>query len=295
MKNLLGQHIPTTPEEILLAAPYKPCAENAALLAFSGGNDSRTLAHVVKKWFSDSPYILELVAIDTGLSMDLWKQSVLDFSEWIDIPVSFFTGEGRDYYTEYVSFRGWPGNAVHSQVQTHLKGRAYREMVKSRRSATPGKMKKMGVSVWILSGVRKAESRKRMLLKNPYSYREGAQFINPLFYWTNSMVCNYMDMNKIPLAPGIQWDCKCGATVRDAILEWRDIEKNAPSLKAYLAGIHSDVPWSWGKFDKGAHKHRKEIGAGQMWFDDGSLASYPTCVNCVNDLIADEETGLDDW
>lgn len=48
MKDLFGNVTPTTPAEILANAPEEPCAENAVLLAFSGGNDSRTLAHVVK-------------------------------------------------------------------------------------------------------------------------------------------------------------------------------------------------------------------------------------------------------
>ncbi len=295
MKNLFGEFIPTTANEILDNAPYRPCGNNAVLIAFSGGNDSRTMAHVVKDWLINKSYNLELVAIDTGLAMDGWQQSILDFADWIEMPVSFWTGDGREYYTAYVEQYGWPGNAAHSQIQTRLKGRAYRQMVMDRRSATPKPMRDAGVAVWILSGIRKAESRKRQLLKNPYSYREGAQFISPLFYWTNREMLDYMDANKIPLALGKQWDCKCGATVRNAIAEWRDIEKNAPTLKQYLMSLKNKTAWEWGQFNANAHKVQKQIDSGQMWFDDGSLEAYPTCVNCVRDLIADEESAMDEW
>lgn len=295
MKNLFGETIPTTPSEILNNAPLQPCSENGVLLAFSGGNDSRVLAHVVKSWFEKSPYKLELAAIDTGLAMDGWRQSVIDFSKWLVLPVSFWTGEGKEYYTDLVNQRGWPGNVAHSEVQNHLKGRAYRKMVYDRRADTETPSKAAGVAVWVLSGIRKYESQKRMLLKSPYSYREGAQFINPLFYWTNADVIDYMIDNDIPEAPGKQWDCKCGATVKNADAEWKDIEANAPCLRRYLESLDSQKPWGWGKFDKSAHASAKQAEAGQMWLDDGSIESFPTCINCWRNLVADEESAMKEW
>lgn len=296
MKNLFDEKIPTAPIEIIESAPLKPCG-NTVILAFSGGNDSRALAHVMKPIFAELPYKLELAAIDTGLAMDGWKDSVLEYAEWIELPVSFWTGEGRGYFEPYVTEFGWPGNSEHSKIQNRLKGRAYRKMMLEHRSDTAGKMKKKGVAVWILSGIRKFESRKRQLLKNPYSYREGAQFINPLFFWTNAQVIDYMIDHSIPEAPGPQWDCKCGSTVKDAIAEWRDIEKNAPCLRAYLESIKNPMPWAWGSFDSAAHKAQKQVENGQMglWEDDGSLESYPVCVTCVRDLMAEDERSMDEW
>ena len=165
------------------------------------------------------------------------------------------------------------------------------------RSDTAGKMKAENKAVWILSGIRKFESRKRQLLKSPYSYREGVQFINPLFYWTNAQVIDYMIDHNIPEAPGVQWDCKCGATVKVATAEWQDIKKNAPCLQKYLESLENPMPWDWGKFDISAHKTQKQIESGQMrlWDDDGSLESFPTCVTCIRDLLAEDERALDDW
>lgn len=282
MKNLLNETIPTIPEEIIDNAPCKP-AGGKVLVAFSGGNDSRVMAHVIKSL--DLPYILELAAIETKLSMDGWKQSVLDYSEWIGIPVSFWTGEGRDYYGPYVEAYGWPGNAEHSKVQNRLKGRAYRKMMMENRTGTEGEMKAQGESVWILSGIRKYESQKRMMLKSPYSYREGIQFINPLFYWLNSDIDDYLKLRSIPPAPGKQWDCKCGATVKNAAAEWAEIEEKAPCLRHYLESLHNPMPWQWGEFDSSTSKALKQIDAGQLWFDDGTIESFPTCINCVRDLV----------
>ena len=293
MKNLLGETIPTTPEAIIKNAPLQPCGDTV-LLAFSGGNDSRVLAHVIKPLIGDA-YRLELAAIKTGLQMDGWKQSVLDFAEWISLPVSFWSGEGREYYGRYVEQHGWPGNAQHSQIQNRLKGRAYRQMMYHFRSGTEGEMKERGEAVWILSGIRKFESRKRQLLKSPYSYREGVQFINPLFYWTNSRALNYVIDHDIPEAPGTQWDCKCGATVKDSAVEWSDIKRNAPCLREYLESLDSPMPWLWGEFDKAAHATIQQVSGGQMWLDDGSLESFPTCVTCVRDLLAEDEQALSDW
>lgn len=296
MKNLLGEFIPTTPEEILENAPYAPCSPDAVLLAFSTGNDSRTLAHVVKPWFDKSPYNLELAAIDTELGMDRWKASVREFANWIGLPVSFWKGEGREFYTDLVENRGFPGNATHSEVQNHLKGRAFRKMAYARRTDTEAPMKAAGVSVWILSGVRKFESRKRRLLKSPYSYREGTQFINPLFYWTNSQVHDYMDEHNIPLAPGKQWDCRCGCTAEDPAAEWREMEQKSPRLCGYLMSLHNPEPWPWASFDKSTHAARKQQEAGQASFvDDGSIESYPVCIDCWRDKAAENERLMREW
>lgn len=284
MYNLLGEFIPTTPVEILENAPQKPNAPNAVLLAFSGGNDSRTLSHVVKDWFAGSDYALELAAIDTGLSMDGWKQSVEDYADWIGLPLSFWAGEGRDYYRQYVEHFGFPGQAMHSQIQTRLKGRAFAKMVRDR-----------GRPCWILSGIRKAESRKRQRLTSPYSLREGGLFINPLFYWSNGQVLDYMDAHDIPLAPGGQWDCKCGCTAKRPDSEWGEISKEAPCLLAFLQSLKNPRPWAWAKFDPQLYQQHRQMEAGQSWFDDGSIDNYPVCINCWRDREADELSALNEW
>lgn len=282
--------MPITPREIIHNAPYRPCA-SPVLLAFSGGNDSRALAHVMKHLGVS----VELAAIDTGLSMDGWRQSVIDFAEWIDLPLSFWQGEGVDYYRSYVEANGFPGNAMHSQIQNRLKGRAYRKMFYARRTGTAKAMASEGVGLWILSGIRKGESKKRELLKSPYSYRDGALFINPLFYWSNAQVADYLIDHGIPEAPGKQWDCKCGATVKDAGHEWGEIEGKAPALCGLLKSLYNPAPWQWGEFDKAAHGIEKQVAAGQQWLDDGSIEAFPTCVNCARDLLADENSGLTEW
>lgn len=295
MEDLFKNRVPTTPAEIIEDLPLKPAAPNSLLLAFSGGNDSRTLAHVMKPIFADSSYDLELAAIDTGLSMDGWKESIESFASWIGLPVSFWKGEGRDYYRGFVQKHGWPGPAVHSEIQNRLKGRAYRAMMMDRRVDTEVKSKEMGVAVVILSGVRKQESRKRQLLKSPYNYREGVQFANPLFYWSNAQVYDYMAEHDIPLAPGIQWDCKCGSTVKDASAEWIDMLRNAPELVGFLQSLEVPFSWEWGRFDKAAHFINSQIEAGQQWLDDGSIEAFPTCVSCWRDRDAEDARVMKEW
>lgn len=295
MRDLFDEFIPQTPREILENAPMLPCTDTGVLLAFSGGNDSRCLAHVCKELLKATPFQLELAAIETGLQMEGWKQSVIEFAELIDLPVSFWQGEGRDFYKAEVAEYGFPGNPKHGKVQSRLKGRAYEKMFMSRRTNTPKPMMDAGVSVWILSGIRKKESRKRELLTSPYSGRNGVLFINPLFYWDNAQVVDYMIKHNIPFSPFKQGDCKCGATVDDADSEWRDIEKNSPELCRFLNNLENPFPWGWGKFNKSAWAVVQQIKAGQQWFDDGSIASFPTCLNCERGLHADEESAMREW
>lgn len=288
IENLFGEKIPTTPQEILKAAPDEPNSSNAVLLAFSGGNDSRTLAHVVKPWFDNSPYNLELAAIDTGLSESGWHESIVDFAEWVNLPVSFWHGEGREYYAKYVNQFGFPGNAMHHQIQTRLKGRAFYKMAMDRRG-------EVGGCVWILSGIRKAESRRRQRLTSPYSYRENGLFINPLFYWKNANVIDYMITHNIPESPFVQGDCKCGCTTKDASTEWANIAANSPDLRDFILNLDNPCPWAWGKFDKAAHAIRQQLDAGQSWLDNGSIEDFPVCADCWRSSLADEQSAMDDW
>jgi 3'-phosphoadenosine 5'-phosphosulfate sulfotransferase (PAPS reductase)/FAD synthetase len=295
MHNLFGEFIPQTVEEILQHAPLAPCRPTAVLIAFSGGNDSRVMAHRCKSWLLDAGYLPRLAAIRTGLQMDGWEQSVRDYAEWLGLPVEFYEGEGRVYYTRYVEQYGFPGSAVHGQIQNRLKGRAYRKMVLAHRTATEKQMSVDGAAVWILSGIRKDESRKRQLLTSPYSAREGAQFINPLFYWSNAQVADYLNAHDIPHAPGKQWDCKCGATVKSRPAELADMERNGAGVCNYLQSLHNPKSWQWGEFDATRHSMDEQVAAGQMWLDDGSLENYPTCINCVRDALADDERAMREW
>ena len=295
MKNLFGKAIPTTPTEILDNVPVKPCSEAAVLLAFSGGNDSRALAHVAKSYFADTPYRLELAAIDTELSKDGWHEAVKDFAQWVDLPVTFWKGEGFTYYKKFVEANGFPGNAMHSQIQNRLKGRAFRKMVRDRRCGTEKSMLNAGLGVWILSGIRKFESQKRRLLTSPYSWREGGQFINPLFYWQNHEVIDYMIDYDVPFAPIKQMDCGCGATVKDRNAEWNEIQRHCPKLHKKLTGIKNPTAWGWGEFDPALSTIINQVTGGQMWLDDGSIESYPVCIGCERDQAADEQAGMENW
>lgn len=294
MKNLLNEFVPTTPAEILQHAPFLPCNERI-LVAFSGGNDSRGLAHVAKQLFAKSPFVVELAAIKTGLQVDGWEQSIIDYASLIGLPVSFWEGEGREFYEQRVKEYGFPGNANHSIVQTRLKGRAYDKMYKAVRTDTEKPMADAGVAVWILSGIRKNESQKRMRLTSPYSYRGGVQFINPLFYWSNAQVIDYLIDNDLPLSPFEQGDCKCGASSKYPEHEWESIKNESPQLFAYLQSLENPLPWPWGCFDKSAHSILKQVEAGQAWLDDGSIAAFPTCLNCTRGSIADDESAMREW
>lgn len=284
MKNLFGEKVPHTAIEILKAIPQ---LSDVVLVAFSGGNDSRVLAHVAAElWARPRGIDLRLAAIQTGLEMDGWRQSVEDYARWIGLPLEIYTGDGRKYYTKQVNKGGWPGNSKHGEVQIRLKGRAFRKMKKTH-----------GKGLVILSGVRKAESARRARLVSPFSTRETINFVNPLFNWSDAKTYDWLDEHHIPPAPGRQWDCKCGATARNAGAEWAEIESKAPELHGYLTGLRPPCSWSWGEFDKGAHAAAAAISAGQtsIFDDDGSLESFPVCVNCWRDTAAQDEAALNEW
>ncbi|MGB4950986.1 MAG: phosphoadenosine phosphosulfate reductase family protein [Rhizobiaceae bacterium] len=281
MKNLFGEYTPYTETEILSGIEQ---LSPVVLVAFSGGNDSRVLAHVAKAWAESSGIDLRLAAIRTGLQMDGWQRSVEDYADWICLPLEIYTGDGFASYQKYVEEYGFPGNAKHSQVQNRLKGRAFRKMKKAH-----------GSGLVILSGIRKAESERRARLVSPYSEREGVRFVSPLFNWSDAKLYDYMDHHDIPAAAGKQWDCKCGATAKEADAEWAEIEAKAPKLHAQLCGLNNPSPWDWGKFDRHAHAIGRQLDAGQQWLDDGSLESFPVCVNCWRDKAAQDGAALEEW
>jgi tRNA(Ile)-lysidine synthase TilS/MesJ len=91
MKNLLGEKLPIIPDEIIKNAPLKPCGKTI-LLAFSGGNDSRVLAYVIKNLHL--PYDVELVAIETELAWMDGNNLLLIFQNGLICPFHF--GQERD-------------------------------------------------------------------------------------------------------------------------------------------------------------------------------------------------------
>ena len=291
MKNLFNQHIPATVFEILEQAHLdnKPARPIARVL-FSGGNDSRVLAHVVKPWFAERGIELRLAAVDTELSVEGWRESVQDYADLIGLEVDFWKGEGRGYYTKFVQSNGFPGNVKHGQVQTRLKGRAFEAMVRQEQAIQRGR-------VWLLSGIRKSESARREKLTSPYSRRGNGVFMNPLFYWPNHAIVDYLIDNNLPESPFKQGDCKCGATVHPDMVghEW---ESMGDELRDYLSSLNNPMPWGWACYDKAARGVMKQMEAGaSQLFDDGSIASFPVCVNCWRDKAADEESEEwgDDW
>ena len=283
--DLFGDSTPETDDEIL-AGIGDLSLSPVVLVAFSGGNDSRALAIVAKTWAQRHGIDLRLAAIRTGLQMDGWESSVLAFARLAGLPVEFYTGQGRAYYTEFVEQFGWPGNAKHSQIQTRLKGRAFRRMKKH-----------YGTGLVVLSGIRKAESIRRSRLVSPYSTREGGRFVNPLFNWPDSRVYDCLDANGLPYAPGRQWDCKCGATAEDPAGEWAEIERVAPELHGYLCSLQNPAPWQWGQYNPKTHLVVRQLDAGQMsmFDDDGSLEAFPVCVACWRDKAARAEQAANDW
>lgn len=277
--DLLGRVSYAEPIDIINVAvrDCPPWNNSAVLILFSGGNDSRAMAHVVKPILESLGMGVELAAIDTGLGVDGWRDSIVSYSEWLGVNVSFWSGEGRGFYSSYVARNGFPSSPQHGLVQNRLKGRAMEKMVRDRRGG--GKVSR----VWLLSGIRQLESRKRMGLISPFSRRGNGQFINPLFYWSNSKVADYLNENNIPLSAYNQGDCKCGATVRSAKAEMSDIRDNNPCLFSYLSSLGNVEEW-------GKPLSRRGVG-NNKGVSSGKVSDYNLCVSCVSSLFAKDELG----
>lgn len=172
---------------------------------FSGGNDSLVLLDAV------AAHADEVVHINTGIGVPettdfarrVGSSYGLPFSEWSP-PVAY-----EELVLTLPVLDGLPGPGVHHIVYSRLKERCVEALLRSHRT-------RRGQRFMLLTGIRQAESRKRMGYRDPVNRRKGQVWVNPLLFWANEEMANYRRRRKLPVNEvaanlHMSGECLCGA------------------------------------------------------------------------------------
>jgi 3'-phosphoadenosine 5'-phosphosulfate sulfotransferase (PAPS reductase)/FAD synthetase len=106
--------------------------------------------------------------------------------------------------------RGFPGPGQHGRAYSRLKERRIEEVLREAKAGHPRTS-----TVLFLSGVRRAESRRRSK-REPFSGRRSAKFCSPLIDWTAAEMAEYRSRFDLPQSDVAallhrSGECNCGA------------------------------------------------------------------------------------
>lgn len=245
-----GQLLPRHPESLIEEAirRYQPVA---SFCLFSGGDDSKVLAHRCRDFYD------ELVFIDTGTAVDesehggpSVRKFVQEFAAWIDKPLRIYDA-GDAYEKLVLEHGGFPGPAGHGRAYTRLKERQIEALVRDSKQGEHRRSK-----VMLLTGKRAAESKRRTKTTLGIDPRGGQLYVNPLVDWTRNDMLQYRLANPMPesdvaLLLHRSGECNCGAFAEPGEAEmlaslfpctWRRIA--ALEDRARAAGVPA---CEWGK------------------------------------------------
>ena len=237
----------------------------------SGGNDSTVAAHVAAQ---HGPRVDALVHINTGIGIEETREFVRSFAQWMEMPL--IEKHAPKTYEELVMQYGFPGPAAHRYMYSWLKERPLREV---RREAQNGERRR----VMFVTGVRLAESRRRMGHVSPVQRDGNIVWVAPIREFDHQDMWAYRKANDLPANEVVahlhmSGECLCGAFAKPKELEWLsivypDVAERIRRLeqRAHAAGLRS---CHWGP--QSSKKIREAPG--------------PLCSDCV---YTGEDAGLE--
>ena len=241
---------------------YKPVALFGLM---SGGHDSLCATHMV----SEHPAFSGVVHINTGIGIEQTREFVRRTCRDRDWRLLEYRAEDEgQFYDDLVLEYGFPGPFHHRKMYNRLKERAMRALVRDHKQDAHDR-------VMVVTGVRKAESTRRMGTVQPIN-REGSRiWVAPIAWFTDRDKAAYMDRHDLPRNEVVDQlhmsgECLCGAFAKPGELEWlefcgyRDVVQRIRDLETQAA--RKGLPCKWGKTPT---KH-----------DPAQLAPGPLCVGC---------------
>lgn len=208
------------PDEVIAEARE---GENviAAYCLFSGGNDSKVVAHRCRDHYES------LVHIDTGTAVPGVRDFCEEFAAWLGKPLLIMTTPPQEYRRMVLGSDtlrkggkpdiplGFPGPPQHGSCYTRLKGRQVEALVRHSKLSQP--ISDRYARVLLLTGLRRAESARRR--GRAEITRKGSQvWCNPLIDWTARDMWDYRDthMRDAPTSDVAallhrSGECNCGA------------------------------------------------------------------------------------
>jgi 3'-phosphoadenosine 5'-phosphosulfate sulfotransferase (PAPS reductase)/FAD synthetase len=172
---------------------------------FSGGNDSTVLVSWARMQIGRR--LDAAVFIDTGTALPGVREFVHDFCDLRRIPLLVYQAD--DEYDRMVRQHGFPGPAGHRFAYVRLKERQIDALVRDHKRDRRDR-------IMLLTGVRRAESLRRMGTTRPVR-RDGAQvWVAPLVDWTDADMRAFRSRYDLPQSDVAalihrSGECNCGA------------------------------------------------------------------------------------
>jgi 3'-phosphoadenosine 5'-phosphosulfate sulfotransferase (PAPS reductase)/FAD synthetase len=220
---------------------YQP----ACLLAlFSGGHDSVVSTHIA----AQHPAFRAVVHINTGIGIEQTREYVRQICHDQGWPL-IEEHAPDDWYDHNCLTAGMPGGPVqHGIMYQRLKDDQVRRVVRHHQ-------RHRGDTVGLVTGIRQAESDRRMRVHPEPIQRERAQlWINPILSWTATDVSTYMADVGLPRNPVVDHlhrsgECLCGALADPQELDW--IAFWYPEVAARIRALEHEcfkrqLPYRWG-------------------------------------------------
>lgn len=227
---------------------------------YSGGHDSLIATDLA----SNHPAFRCAASFDTTIGIEQTlehRREVAQSYQW----------RPREYvapvsYRDIVLKEGFPGPGAHLFMYTRLKERGLRKLMGDIQHRD-------GDRVVLVTGVRKAESKRRMGHVKEIKREGGKVFTAPILNWTDDDKDEYMAYRGLPRNPVsgklcMSGECLCGAfaspgEIAEIEAAYPDFAERLHSLEreARIAGVHA----VWGTRPPG---------------DKGASKSGPLCVSC---------------
>lgn len=209
---------------------------------FSGGHDSLIATHLASQYRQ----FRAACHIPTSIGVRQTREFVHQTCDEHGWPLEEHSGP-RSYRSLVLEY-GFPGPGGHMYMYSWLKQRAVRKLVRAHKVGHRGR-------IGLVTGVRKAESVRRMGHVEPV-YRDGAQvWIAPLIDFTDDDKNLYIDLHQLRRNPVVanlcmSGECLCGAFAHEGELAelavfYPEVAAEIRSLmdEAKAAGVHD----RWGE------------------------------------------------
>lgn len=251
---------------------------------FSGGNDSLVITHLLSQLYPD----FKVAHIDTGIGIKATREFVIDTCKKYDWPLTIFKTPQR--YEDLVAERGFPGPPMHHKMYSRLKDRCIEQLIRENKqdkwfwseSGDLVKRSKFFDRILLITGLRQAESQKRMGYTDPVNRRGAQVWVNAIFDWSTEQRDKYIFDNNLETNPvcqilGYSGECLCGAYAfgKNGKAERSLIDTFFPEEAAELKRLERIAKanghfWAWHEMPP---EYLTEIKNGQ--------AFMPMCFNCL--------------
>jgi 3'-phosphoadenosine 5'-phosphosulfate sulfotransferase (PAPS reductase)/FAD synthetase len=269
----------------ILDAKYAEHQPVAIYLMFSGGHDSLTATHVGATWAQERGHPFEVCHINTGIGIEQTRQFVRQTCWEQGWNLRELRADRKEQEYEWiVTHTGFPGPGGHSYMYRRLKERKVERLV---REAKVGHSRMS--RVMLVTGMRRAESVRRMAHGDIHFRRGGQAWTAPLEHWSKTDCNAYIDWHDLPRNEVVDLlhmsgECLCGSFAR--VDEMQDLEHWFPEeatriheLEAIVESLgHASCIWGYAARPNAVNRSQGHL-------------TLPLCVVCEESLTGVADRG----